>query len=48
MGSSADNDRVDLDVLLDEGGKLQKAFDEEYGAGTVRVNSALQPAPPAD
>ena len=48
LGSSADNDRVDLDVLLDEGGKLQKAFDEEYGAGTVRVNSALQPAPPAD
>lgn len=47
LGSSTGDDRVDLEVVLDEGGKLQKAFDEEYGAGTVRVSSALQPAPPA-
>lgn len=46
LGSSADNDRVDIDVFLDEGGRLQKEFDEEYGKGTVRVTSALRPAPP--
>lgn len=46
VGSSAGYDRVDLTVILDEDGRLQKEFDEEYGKGTVRVSSALQPAPP--
>lgn len=46
FSSSAGDDRVDLDVFLDEGGKLQKEFDEEYGKGVVRVTSALRPAPP--
>lgn len=44
--ASAGDDHVDLEVILDEGGRLQKEFDKEYGTGVVRVTSALQPAPP--
>jgi hypothetical protein len=46
LGSYTGHDRVDLDVFVDEGGKLQKEFDNEYGKGVVRVTSALRPAPP--
>lgn len=45
VGSSADSDRVYIDVIIDEGGRLQKELDEAYGKGTVRVTSALRPAP---
>lgn len=39
------HDHVDLEVLLDEGGALQRRLDERYGDGVVRVRSVLQPAP---
>jgi hypothetical protein len=44
--SSSGDDHVDLSVILDDGGRLQKAFDDKYGAGVVRVSSALSKAPP--
>ena len=34
---------VEIQVVLDEGGHLQRAFDKQYGAGLVRVTSALTP-----
>lgn len=34
---------VDLAVILDEDGRSQRAFDERYGTGLVRVRSVLQP-----
>lgn len=37
---------VDVTVIVDEGGQLQKAFDDAYGAGTVRVSSALSRVQP--
>lgn len=42
LGSSADFDQVTLDVVHDDG-SLQRRFDEQYGAGVVRVHSALVP-----
>jgi hypothetical protein len=35
---------VDLQVVLDEDGRAQAEFDEEYGPGVVRVTSLLRPA----
>ncbi|WP_332643744.1 hypothetical protein [Aeromicrobium sp.] len=46
LSSSPGDDHVDMSVILDEGGRLQKAFDDKYGAGVVRVRSALSKAPP--
>jgi hypothetical protein len=46
LTSSSAHDHVDLDVILDEGDRLQIKFDEDYGKGVVRVTSALRPAPP--
>ena len=46
LGSSAGDDHVEIDVIVDEGDRLQKIFDSRYGAGTVRVTSALVEAPP--
>lgn len=46
LTSSSGDDHVDLSVILDEGGRLQKAFDDKYGAGVVRVSSALAKARP--
>jgi hypothetical protein len=40
------DDHVDIQVIVDEDGKLQKEFDATYGAGVVRVTSALRQAPP--
>lgn len=34
---------VDVEVILDEDGRLQRTFDERYGTGLVRVTSALTP-----
>ncbi|MDR7086025.1 hypothetical protein J2X11_000864 [Aeromicrobium panaciterrae] len=45
LSTSSGDDHVDVDVILDEGGRLQKAFDDKYGAGVVRVSSALSKAP---
>ena len=42
--SSSGDDHVDVTVIVDEGGRLQKAFDTRYGLGTVRVSSALSEA----
>lgn len=36
-------DVVDLYVVVDEGDRLQRIFDQRYGAGVVRVTPALQP-----
>ncbi|WP_344767636.1 hypothetical protein [Aeromicrobium panaciterrae] len=46
LGSSSGNDQVDVDVIVDQGGRLQEQLDAKYGTGTVRVNSALVEAPP--
>lgn len=46
LSASSGDDHVDVGVILDEGGRLQKAFDDTYGAGVVRVRSALAKAPP--
>lgn len=45
LGAGADdlNDVVDVSVIFDDGA-LQRAYDETYGADTVRVASALVPA----
>jgi hypothetical protein len=42
MSASSGRDVVDLDVVFDDG-SLQRRFDEEYGAGVVRVHSAIFP-----
>lgn len=44
LEAGSGDDRVDLMVILDEGGALQRGFDAKYGKGSVRVNSALRPA----
>lgn len=46
LGSSSGDDHVDVRVIVDEGGRLQKAFDDTYGEGLVRVTSALSKASP--
>lgn len=46
LTSSSGDDHVAVSVILDDGGRLQKAFDGTYGAGVVRVRSALSKAPP--
>jgi hypothetical protein len=43
-GSSIEADHVTLWVYYDDGA-LQRQFDEQYGVGTVRVYSLLQPYP---
>jgi hypothetical protein len=43
LSTSRGEDRVDLAVVHDDG-SLQRALDEEYGEGVVRVTSALVPA----
>ena len=44
LGVGSGSDRVDLMVVHDDG-SLQDSLDEKYGAGVVRVSSALQPYP---
>lgn len=46
LTTSSGDDRVDLEVIVDEGGRLQKQLDVKYGTGTVRVSSALVEASP--
>ncbi len=46
LSSSWGDDRVDLDVLVDVGGRLQQELDDEHGPGTVKVTSALKAVPP--
>jgi hypothetical protein len=46
LSSSWGDDGVDLDVFVDEDGRLQKEFDAKYGKGVVRVTSALRAASP--
>lgn len=41
LSSGTDLDRVELQVVHDEGGALQDELDAEYGEGVVRVSSAL-------
>jgi hypothetical protein len=43
MSASSGHDVVEVDVEYDDG-SLQRAFDERYGEGVVRVHSALFPA----
>lgn len=43
LGGGPGRGHVEVSVVLDEGDRLQRAFDERYGAGVVRVSSALQP-----
>lgn len=38
------HDHVDAEVLLDEGGALQRRLDRRHGDGVVRMRSVLQPA----
>jgi hypothetical protein len=42
LAASAGHDVVDLDVAYDDG-SLQRRFDADYGAGVVRVHSAIFP-----
>lgn len=46
LSSSSGDDHVDVDVIVDEGDRLQKLFDNKFGVGTVRVSSALSKASP--
>ena len=45
LSASSGRDVVDLDVEYDDG-SLQRVLDERYGAGVVRVHSALFPVDP--
>lgn len=45
LTSSWGDDRVDVEVVLDEGNVLQDEFDSTYGDGVVRVTSALRAVP---
>ena len=38
-------DQVDLAVIYDEDGELQRSLDEKYGVGVVVVTSLLRPVP---
>lgn len=42
LTASSGDDSVDILVIVDVGGTLQKTYDEKYGEGVVRVNSALK------
>lgn len=47
LGTSPGPDGVDVSVVFDDG-SIQRALDARYGAGTVRVDSALRPAGTSD